>query len=203
MTTGTTYEICTPAEYLLRERAAEYKSEYRNGRIVAMTGASRRHNLIAGNLFSELRQQLRGRPCEAYMSDMRVKVSPTGLYTYPDVVVACGEIRFEDAHIDTLLNPTLIAEVLSPSTATYDRGEKFAQYRRLDSLQEYVLIAQDAVRVEHYRRQGDQWVPIAPDDVLTLATIGCRVSLADLYERVQLPDSPRPPLPESGAAPAS
>ncbi len=149
---------CTPEQYLVLERKAECKSEYLEGHVIAMAGASRRHNLIAGNIFGEVRQQLRGRPCEAYVSDMRVKTGGTGLYTYPDVVVVCGEIRFEDADNDTLLNPTAIVEVLSPSTEAYDRGEKFAHYRRLPSLQEYVLVTQDKVRIERYVRQDAQWV---------------------------------------------
>src|SRR2546428_181935 len=105
----------TPEEYLALERKADYKSEYANGQIIAMAGASRSHNLIAGNLYREVSQQLRGRPCEAYISNIRVKVSRTGLYTYPDVVAVCGEIHFEDVRNDTLLNPTVIVEVLSSS----------------------------------------------------------------------------------------
>ena len=123
----------TPEQYLALERRAEFRNEYDNGTIRAMSGASRLHNLIAGNLHGEIRSQLRDRPCESYVTDMRVRVTPAGLYTYPDVVVVCGEPRFEDGELDTLLNPTVLAEVLSPSTAAYDRGRKFAQYQRLDS----------------------------------------------------------------------
>jgi Uma2 family endonuclease len=125
---------------------------------------------------------------------MRVRVNRTGLYTYPDVVVACGEILFEDDQVDTLLNPVVVIEVLSPSTEAYDRGEKFAHYRRLDSLREYVLVAQDRVRVERYVRQGEQWILSelsALDDVLALAAIDCQVGLREIYERVALPgDAP-------------
>ena len=142
--------LLTPEEYLARERRAETKSEYLRGEVFAMAGASRAHNLIASNAAGELRQQLRDRPCEVYPSDMRVKVSPSGLYTYPDVTVVCGEPQFEDAEVDTLLNPKVLVEVLSPSTADYDRGGKFTHYRRLPSLQEYVLISQDRPLVEHY-----------------------------------------------------
>ena len=187
MTAGATKVTYTQAEYLALERAAETKSEYRYGQIYAMTCVSREHNLIAGNLFRELSVQLRKGDCETYVSDIRVRVNRTGLYTYPDVVVACGPILFEDGHVDTLLNPVVIIEVLSPSTEAYDRGEKFAHYRRLDSLQEYVLVSQDRVRIERYVRQGEQWVlseRSAADDVLEIAAIGCRVSLADIYERV-------------------
>lgn len=180
----------TPEEYLRLERAADHKSELINGRIYAMAGASRRHNLIVGNVFAELRAQLRGRGCEAYVNDMRVKVSRTTLYTYPDVAALCGEPRFEDDAVDTLLNPSVIVEVLSDSTEKYDRGEKFAHYRRLESLQEYVLVAQDTPRVEHYARHGEHWLLSeisGPDATLRLASLGCEIALADIYERLDFP----------------
>jgi len=178
----------TPEEYLALERKATTKSEYLNGHIYAMAGASREHNLITGNIFGELRSQLRERPCEAYVNDMRLKISATGLYTYPDVAVVCGEPRFEDIDLDTLLNPIVLVEVLSPSTEAYDRGEKFAHYRRLESLQEYILVAQDCVRVEHYLRQGEQWLLTELsnlDDVLHLVSISCDLSLHEIYTRVE------------------
>ncbi len=177
----------TPEQYLDLERRAEYKSEYVNGRIYAMTGASREHNVIALTIASGLFTRFRGRPCEVYQSDMRVKVSPTGLYTYPDVVALCGAPAFEDAHVDTLLNPAVVVEVLSPSTAAYDRGEKFAHYRRLPSLHEYVLVSQDRVRVEHYARHGAGWLLTefeGPDATLELPALGCALPLAEVYERV-------------------
>ena len=204
MTTGAARATCTPTEYLRRERSALHKSEYRDGEVVAMTGASRAHNLIASNLCRELSQQLRGGPCEVYVADMRVKVNEAGLYTYPDVVAACGEIRFEDDVTDTLFNPTLVVEVLSWFTEAYDRGEKFALYRRLESLQEYLLLAQDRVRAEHYVREGDRWAFIelnSLDDVLTLPSIDCRVRLADVYERVELTAGTPTVSPEAGSAP--
>ncbi len=178
----------TPQEYLERERRAETKSQYFQGEIFAMTGASREHNLIAVNLSAELRQQLRDRPCEVYQSDMRVKVGPSGLYTYPDVTVVCGEPEFEDAELDTLLNPNVLFEVLSPSTADYDRGGKFTQYRHLPSLQEYVLISQDRPWVEHFVRQPqNQWVLTETeslDDTLVLPSIDCELPLAEIYLKV-------------------
>jgi Uma2 family endonuclease len=179
----------TPSEYIKRERMNDWKSEFLDGEIFAMTGASRPHNLIAGNLFAEIRQQLRGRPCEVYTNDMRVRVSNTGLYAYPDVVVACGPIRFDDDHLDTLLNPMVIVEVLSDSTEAFDRGEKFARYRRLESLQEYVLVSQDKAVIELYRRQGDLWTLSETrglDAVLKLDAIDGVIPLADIYERVDL-----------------
>jgi Uma2 family endonuclease len=182
--------IATPAEYLALERSAREKSEYVNGHIYAMAGASRPHNLIVANIIGELRTRLRGRPCEAYVSDMRVKVQRTGMYTYPDVVALCGEPRLEDAELDTLLNPSVIVEVLSPSTESYDRGEKFAHYRRLDTLQEYVLVAQVRHRIEHFRREGDHWVLTEisdPGEELTLSSLGCTLAVADIYDRVEFP----------------
>src|ERR1700704_5289216 len=149
----------SPEEYLRLERQSEYKSEYVNGEIFAMTGAGRKHNLVGGNIFGELRQQLKARQCEVYVSEMLVKVTATGLYTYPDVVVVCGEPKFEDKYIDTLLNPTLLVKVLSQSTERYDRIAKSTYYRTLDSLAEHLLVAQDEVRLERYVRQPNgQWL---------------------------------------------
>ena len=184
----------TPAEYLALERRAETKSEYYQGEIFAMSGASREHNLIGVNVAGELRQQLRNRDCEVYPSDMRVRVTPTGLYTYPDVVVVCGEPQFEDGELDTLLNPKVLFEILSPSTADYDRGGKFAQYRRLASLAEYVLISQDRPLVEHYVRQPhDQWLLSEQSgltDTLVLPSIRCQLALSEIYLKVQLAVEP-------------
>jgi Uma2 family endonuclease len=180
----------TPEQYLALERKAAVKSEYLGGHIVAMAGTSRAHNLIAGNLNSQISTQLRERPCESYVSGMRVTVPPTGLYTYPDVVAVCGEPRFLDSELDTLLNPTVIIEVLSPSTEAYDRGLKFAHYRRLASLREYVLVAQDRVLVERYTRQGEEWLLTewgGIEDVLQLASIDCAVALHEIYAKVQFP----------------
>ena len=179
----------TPEEYLAFEREAEVKHEYYAGEIFAFAGASRQHNLIVANVIRELGNEVKGRPCEVYPSDMRVRVSPTGLYTYPDVTVVCGEARFDDEHSDTLLNPTVIVEVLSPSTAGYDRGEKFEHYRKLESLQAYLVIAQDRVHVEHHMRQPDnQWLlseTDSVDDGIELPSIACRLLVADIYEKVE------------------
>jgi Uma2 family endonuclease len=180
----------TPQEYLALERASPLKREYYSGSILAMAGASREHNLIALNLGGELRAQLRDRPCETYVSDMRVLAARTGLYTYPDVVIVCGERQFEDAEADTLLNPTVLFEVLSPSTEAYDRGKKSAHYRRIVSLREYVLVAQDEVRVERYTRQGDEWLLTEltnRDESLRLASLDCTIALREIYARVEFP----------------
>jgi Uma2 family endonuclease len=186
----------TPAEYLALERAAETKSDYLDGEIFAMAGASRRHNLITGSVVTRQTQQLESRPCEVYPSDMRVRVPATDLYTYPDVTVVCEEPQFEDAELDVLLNPTLLVEVLSPSTADYDRGFKFDSYRTINSLREVLFIAQNRVHVVHYVRQADDtWILAEtrnPEESLSLASIGARLSLSEVYAKVQLDDAPGP-----------
>lgn len=181
----------TPEEYLAIERKAEYKSEYFNGEMFAMAGASERHALIVTNVVAELRGQLRHRPCTVYSTDLRVRVSPTGLYTYPDVIVVCGQAQFADDQKDTLLNPTLIVEVLSESTKDYDRGGKFEHYRSLASLSEYVLIAQDKYHVEHFVRQPDnRWLLSETnrlEDTIHLPSIDCALALIEVYDKVEMP----------------
>jgi Uma2 family endonuclease len=181
----------TPEEYLLLERNAEHKSEYFGGEIFAMSGASERHNLVVTNLVRELSLQLKGRPCKTYSSDMRVKVAPTGLYTYPDVMVVCGKALFADEQEDTLLNPSVTIEVLSKSTGGYDRGEKFAHYRKLESLTDYLLVSQVKHRVEHYVRQPDsQWLLSETENLETvfpISSINCVLSLAEIYDKVEMP----------------
>lgn len=180
----------TPEEYLAIERKAEFRSEYLAGETFAMAGAGERHNMIVTNISGEIRDQFKGRPCRNYSNDMRVRISPTGLYTYPDIVAVCGEARFDDEHKDTLLNPTVIVEVLSPSTEAYDRGEKFWHYRQLESLVEYVLVAQDRRRIEHYVRQPDgQWLlseSSSLEDTVQLLSIDCRLSLAEVYDKADI-----------------
>ena len=181
-----------PAEYLTLERAAAYKSEYLAGEIYAMAGSSEAHNTITLNIAGELRIQFRGGPCRVYTNDMRVKVQTTGLYTYPDVVAVCGERRFEDEYRDTLANPTVIFEVLSPSTEGYDRGKKFTLYRRLESLMEYVLVAQDEARVEHYTRQGHDWLlheAHSLDSTIHLPSLAVALPLAAIYEDIAFPNT--------------
>ncbi|MBI3951604.1 MAG: Uma2 family endonuclease [Acidobacteria bacterium] len=180
----------TPEEYLAIERKAEYKSEYFNGEVFAMAGAGERHNLIVANLIMELGRQLKKRPCKVYPSDMRVKIPVTGLYTYPDVVVVCGEPMFEDEHKDTLLNPTVLIEVLSESTEAYDRGKKFEHYRSVESLSDYVLIAQDAPKIEHYVRQpGNLWLlseTSGSQDIVQIDSIQCELALTEVYDKVEM-----------------
>jgi Uma2 family endonuclease len=181
-------QFLTPQDYLDWERQQETRHEWFDGEIYAMTGASRGHNLVCVNVASSLHTQLRGQPCEVYTNDMRVKVSETGMYTYPDITAACGQPEFEDAEVDTLLNPVLIIEVLSDSTERYDRGAKFAHYRNLPSLQDYLLVAQTECRVEHYRRQdANHWLLSeyrGLEDTIELVSVNCRLLVADMYERV-------------------
>jgi Uma2 family endonuclease len=185
----------TPEEYLAVERQNEYKSEYMDGEMVAMVGASRRHNIIGVNITRELSHQLRGRPCETYANDMRVRIVSRReyAYTYPDVVVVCGDPQFEDGHLDTLLNPTVLVEVLSESTELYDRGKKFSFYRTIESLAEYVLVAQDEHRVEQYVKQADgRWLLSdhrSLDETVELTSVQCSLALREVYAKIVLPPS--------------
>lgn len=184
----------TPEEYLKFERASEEKHEYYAGEIFAMTGASESHNLIVINTIGAFHPQLRQRPCKMYANDMRVKPRSNILYAYPDITVVCDAPEFEDSEVDTLLNPTVIIEVLSPSTEAYDRGKKFQHYRTIPSLQEYLLIAQDSVRIEHYGLVDNQWVLTDAktlDDIMTLPSIDCTLRLSDVYEKVTFDDQER------------
>lgn len=179
----------TPEEYLALDRASEISHEYVNGEIRAMTGASREHGLVQGATFAALFNQLRGKPCEVYAHGLRVRV-PTGRdYVYPDVVVACGGTQLEDEEHDTLLNPVLVAEVLSPSTKHYDAGEKWEMYRRIPTLKDYLLVSQKEPKVERYTRFGEQglWLfgeTIGLDATIELESIGFVLRMADIYERV-------------------
>ncbi|GAK59789.1 hypothetical protein U27_06774 [Candidatus Vecturithrix granuli] len=179
----------TPEEYLAIERQAEYKSEYWNGEMFAMAGASERHVLITTNTAGELRTQLKSRPCRVYSIDLRVKVRSTGLYTYPDIVVICEKPVFDDKQQDTLLNPIVLIEVLSPSTEAYDRGEKFSHYRTIESLSDYLLISQTRPRIEHFIRQPhEQWIFSDCHDMdgaIAIASIGCTLALAEVYDKVE------------------
>ena len=177
----------TIEEYLALEASTREKHEYLDGEVFDMGGASEAHNVIVGNAVGELRQQLKGKPCRVYPSDLRVKMSPTGLYTYPDVIVVCGKPELEQPG-DTLLNPNVIVEVLSESSEAYDRGKKFEQYRSLASLTDYLLVAQDKPLVEHYSRQAEgRWLLAAANrltDSIEIASIGCSLALREVYLNV-------------------
>jgi Uma2 family endonuclease len=186
----------TPEEYIALERKAPPDSEiiryeYLNGELIAMSGASRAHNLITGNISGELHNLLKGSGCETYANAMRVSAPVTSSYFYPDVVVVCEEPRFEDDVFDILLNPIILVEVLSPSTEAYDRGEKFSHYRQLPSLQEYVLVAQDKICVERFSRQENNWMLTDfqnLDQRLPLVSVQCELPLHEIYDRVTFPE---------------
>lgn len=176
-------------EYLAFERQSETKHQYFRGEIFAMTGGSLQHVTIISNLVFRARSALGETGCRVLPGDMRVKC-PSGLYTYPDVVITCSEPQLEDSHRDTLLNPQVVVEVLSPSTEAYDRGEKFAFYREIQSLREYVVVSQKRMLVEHFIRQEDgvAWKmnPLhSPDEVLQLLSGTCRLKLSEIYENVE------------------
>lgn len=178
----------TPEEYLALEREKlEGKAEYIDGQIFAMAGASRKHILITVNIGRELSLQLKGRPGETYASEMRVKSTKSKAYFYPDISVVCGKPELEDSHNDTLTNPTLVIEVLSPSTEAFDRGGKFARYRRIESLLEYYLVSQDQALIEKYVRQGESWLLTeisGLDETVNLESIGCALAMKEVYDRV-------------------
>ncbi len=178
----------TSEQYLAQEREAEFRSEYYLGETFAMAGASRAHNLIAGNVFAAIHGQIAARDCEVYQGDMRVKISATGLYVYPDVVIACEKPDFEDAELDTLLNPRVLIEVLSKSTESYDRGTKWRHYQSLPALREYVLVSQSSALVETFRRTADEgWLYLAyhePAQSIVLDSIDCQLQLDHVYAKV-------------------
>lgn len=177
----------TPTEYLKLERKSPHKSELIDGEIIAMAGGSPAHDLISGNVYLQLRSRLKGR-CRVFTSNMRVQVHPSGMYIYPDVSVVCSKVQVDQKYKDNLLNPTLIVEVLSESTAQIDRGRKTTLYRALPSLEEYLLIEQDRAEVVHYSRQADgAWsdATVYQDTAtITLASVGCSLSLDEIYDEV-------------------
>jgi len=180
--------LLTPEEYLTFERESEVKHEYVAGEIIAMAGASRRHNLIQSTTLTALNNALEVRPCEVHPSAMRVKVGALGIYTYPDITVVCGDSELEDAEQDTLLNPMVIIEILSPSTAHYDRELKFHRYQLITSLRDYLLIAQDRPAIEHYVRGDDRrWslsLHAGLTEMVMLRSIGCSLALAEVYRKI-------------------
>ena len=178
----------TSAEYLAIERIAPYRSEYFRGEMFAMAGGSPTHSRIKTNILGELRNRLKGNPCAPYDSDLRIKC-PTGLYTYPDVSVICSELELDDEQKDTVLNPTLLIEVLSKNTEAYDRGKKFDHYRTIPSLREYVLVSQEEPMIQRFLRNDDNtWKMNAVTDLnqsIRLQSLGIEIPLAEVYERVE------------------
>jgi Uma2 family endonuclease len=182
----------TPQEYLSFERSTDARHEYLDGQVYAMAGESLEHSRICVNVAGELRASLKGRPCEVLSPNMKVVTSPSGLFGYPDVVVVCGEPQFHDERRDVLVNPTIIFEVLSPSTEAYDRGEKFLRYRtHIATLAEYVLVSQHRPLVEHYARQPDgAWSyssVVGLSENLLLPSIKCQLPLSEIYDRIIFP----------------
>ncbi len=178
----------TPDEYLALERVAEHKSEYVDGIVVAMSGASLAHNVIVANLIMSLGPRLRARGCQIFPSDLKVR-SGSRFY-YPDVSAICGEPAFLDGEADVVLNPSLIVEVLSPTTKSYDKGAKFLTYQRIESLQEYLLVHQDQALVEQYIRQSEgAWLYRPAERAAEVQVLGCPLSLVEIYAGVPGPDS--------------
>ncbi|MBL8234404.1 MAG: Uma2 family endonuclease [Bryobacterales bacterium] len=185
----------TEEQYLSLERSAETRSEFFQGEMFAMSSGTANHARLAVTLSGALYARIRA-SCEHFGADMRVRVAPSGLYTYPDLSIVCGEPRFLDATNDTLLNPAVIVEVLSPSTESYDRGKKFKLYREIPSLREYVLVAQDAMSVEVFAKdEQGRWVLTEyskPDEIFRLASVDFAMPLAELYARVEFPEPADP-----------
>jgi Uma2 family endonuclease len=183
----------TEAEYLARERANDFRSEFYQGEMFAMAGASWNHNQIKDNLVAQLFSKLKDAKCRTVSSDQRVKIDASGLYTYPDIAIVCGKAEFAKSDHDTLINPLVIIEVLSPSNESYDRYEKFKHYKKLDSLREYILVAQGRVGIERYVRNGGGEWQISTlteiDEVFMLSSIpNVSVKVADIYSGVEFPE---------------
>jgi len=183
-----TKKILSEAEYLEIERAAETKSEFYNGEMFGLAGASSSHNIIINNIVMALGPRLKSKPCSIYSIDVRVKAESSGLYTYPDIVVGCGEKKFLDHNEDTLLNPTLIFEILSPSTEQYDRTTKFNHYRKIESFKEYLLVAQEKIAVEHFvKKISDEWVfkeYNSMKDTVILKSVKLSLAVKDIYDTI-------------------
>jgi Uma2 family endonuclease len=175
------------SEYIRLESAAEFRSEYVNGQMVAMAGGTVNHALISSNLIGELRNQLLETDCSVFGSDMRIRTAPSGLYTYPDAVVACGRLEVVE---NTLTNPVFLAEVLSESTEAYERGRKFAAYRQVESLNDYLLVDQAKTLVEHFHKEPDGTWRLreygSREDSLPIKTLGIALRLSEIYRRVEL-----------------
>ncbi len=180
----------TPEEYLADEENSPIKHEYYDGQIYAMAGGTNAHAILCSNVSAALVVQLLGKPCRAVSSEQRVKVEATGLHVYPDTTVYCENARFDGTGGTNLLDPTIIIEVLSRSTSAYDRGDKFDHYKRIESLQDYVLIEQTRVHVEHFHRlENGDWLLRSFDDLndtLALPSVDCRVTLSQIYEGVNV-----------------
>lgn len=182
----------TPAEYLEQERAADYKSEYIAGEIFAMSGAKLNHNRVQTNLIRSIGNHLVNRPCDVLGSDMKVWIDDAESFVYPDLSGLCGDFDFYDEREDVYTNPQFVIEILSASTESYDRGKKFLYYQTLASLQEYVLVSQDKMIVETFRKNGSDWIYHVyknEDDSLRLESVDCEVRLSEIYRNVKFGDN--------------
>jgi Uma2 family endonuclease len=190
----------TEAEYLEIERAAEFKSEFFDGEMFAMAGGTPQHSLIATNLAAEFRNRLKDHACTGYNTDLRIKVEATGLLTYPDLSVICDPLQFAEGTDDTVVNPTVLVEVLSNSTEAYDRGRKFEHYRQIPNLREYLLVSQTEPRIEQFIRQSDgRWLlneAAGMEKKIELPSLKITISLSEIFAKVNFVPVPiRPPLP--------
>ncbi len=203
--TSSALKRCSFEEYLALEESSEVKHEYFDGEIFAMAGGTAEHSLIATNLSGEVRTSVKGSDCQVHGSDMKV-LTASGLGTYPDASVACAEPQYEDKKRTTLINPIVIVEVLSESTEAYDRGKKFEHYQTIESLREYVLVAQDRVHVDRFTRQENgQWLLAGYsdlDEAIELPSLACSVPLAEIYRGVEFPAEQPPGEDESPQASA-
>lgn len=186
-----TAAVFTPEDYLTFERESDSRHEFLDGEIYAMAGESLSHSRVCINLGGEVRAKLKGKPCEALSPNMKVQTSNASLFSYPDLTIVCGEPRFHDVKKDVLTNPKVVFEVLSPSTADYDRTTKFQRYRMgNETLTDYILVSQDKCFVEHFRKSANgDWLYqsyAALEDDLKIATIDCELSLREIYDRVEL-----------------
>jgi Uma2 family endonuclease len=181
------------AQYLEFELGSDAKHEFFNGEIFAMAGASEEHSSIAGSVSAHLYPQVRKNGCKVHSSDMRLKILATGFFTYPDISIYCGELKFTGDRPDTLTNPTIIIEILSPSTELHDRNAKFRQYQQIPSLKEYVLVSQDEPRIERYLREEGKktWVYLdveGLEESIEFPSVNAVLTLADAYEQVSFPE---------------
>ncbi len=178
----------TEEEYLEEERRADYKSEFYKGEIFAMAGATKEHNKIVASIVAEIYDFLRGKDCSVFPSDLRMHNFDNSLYTYPDVTIVCGEEKYLDDKFDTLINPTVLIEVLSPATEDYDRGTKFKLYRSIPSLQNYIIVSSTEYAAEVYTRNNDQWILTTTKDKegsLFISAIEYTMKLADVYAQIK------------------
>ena len=186
-------KIYTPEEYLELEIVCETRNEYRNGEIIPMTGVTPDHNEISGNLNASLKLALKGQPYRIFIADQRLWIPTINIYTYPDIMVLQKPIELQIGRKDTVINPVLIAEILSKSTQNYDRSEKFATYRTIPTFKEYLLVDQYRIHVEHYVKTGvNQWTFSEYDDpniTLSLNTLELQILIADLYENIDFINS--------------